>query len=145
VVIGPFATVLAGAHIRSAATIDPLAIVHRNASVGAHVKVCSGCEIPENGVVDDWTVIWGGSGGFCGAGGSFAQRRRKRAPRSRTVTGDGNGPDEIYRGSGLLDPRMVEDARLIVLQKERESLAKMIGFPSSPASQKKRWFFFLPP
>jgi len=139
VIIAPFATVLSGAQIRSAAVIESLAIVYRYASVGAHSKVCSGCEIPENSVVDDWTVVWG-------PGGAAGQMRRKRTvgrklpssgvpgtmgkqPRGRSDADNDN--DET-----LPDGKIVEDARLIVLQKERESLAKMIG--SSPSLQKKR-------
>ena len=140
VIIAPSATVLSGAHIRSAAVIESLAIVHRYTSVGAHSKVCSGCEIPENSVVDDWTVVWG-------PGGAAGQMRRKRTV-GRKLSSSGGTPGAMGkqpRGKNdgdhdndkpLPDGNMVEDARLIVLQKERESLAKMIG--SSPSLQKKR-------
>lgn len=140
VIIAPFATVLSGAHIRSAAVIESLAIVHRYTSVGAHSKVCSGCEIPESSVVDDWTVVWG-------PGGAAGQMRRKRTV-GRKLSSSGGAPGTMGkqpRGRNdadhdndktLPDGKMVEDARLIVLQKERESLAKMIG--SSPSLQKKR-------
>ncbi|OXV06543.1 hypothetical protein Egran_05686 [Elaphomyces granulatus] len=131
VIIAPLATILSGAHIRSAAVIESLVIVHSYASVGAHSKVCSGCKIPENSVVDDWTVVWG-------SGGAARQTRRKRTvgrkqPRGRN---DADNNNNNNNDETLPDGKMVEDARLVVLQKERESLAKMIG--SSPSLQKKR-------
>ena len=129
VIIAPLATILSGAHIRSAAVIESLAIVHSYASVGAHSKVCSGCEIPENSVVDDWTVVWGSGGGAAG------QTRRKRTVGRKQPRGR-NDADNDNNDETLPDGKMVEDARLVVLQKERESLAKMIG--SSPSLQKKR-------
>jgi len=126
VIVAPLATILSGAHIRSAAVIESLAIEHSYASVGAHSKVCSGCEIPENSVVDDWTVVWGSGGG------APRQTRRKRTVGRKLPRGRNDADND----ETLPDGKMVEDARLVVLQKERESLAKMIG--SSPSLQKKR-------
>lgn len=144
-----------GAHVRSAAVIDSLAVVKRNALVGTHSKVCSGCEVPENAMVGDWMVVWG-------AGPMFGQRRRKRAvdvsktvPTSTsttTMTGSGVGAGITARTRGLStstltatatatrpdvpSPKVVEDARLMVLQKEKEALVKMIGM-SAGVSRKR--------
>ncbi|KAL1964050.1 hypothetical protein VTN77DRAFT_7596 [Rasamsonia byssochlamydoides] len=138
VTIGPYAAVLPGAYVRSAAVIDALAVVNRHATVGAHSKVCSGCEIPEKTIVDDWTVVWA-------AGGGIGQRRRKRVvgagsspPPALTEGGGGEeGTTKGMEGSHRRpEGKRVEDARLIVLQKEREGLAKMIGLAAS--AQRRR-------
>ncbi|KAL2216122.1 transferase hexapeptide domain protein [Thermoascus aurantiacus ATCC 26904] len=124
--VAPGAIIMPGAHVRSAAVIDSLAIVHRNALVGTHSKVCSGCEVPENGMVGDWTVVWG-------AGPRFGQRRRKRpveTPKTTAATAVNNRTGSGGGSGGVLSPRVVEDARLIVMQKEKEALVKMIGLPA---------------
>ncbi|GMG01186.1 unnamed protein product [Aspergillus oryzae var. brunneus] len=114
VTVGPLATILPGAHIHSAVTIEALATVHRRVSIGAHSKICSGCEVSDNVKIRDWTVVWG-------SGAGFGQRRRTRATEkmsSATAT---------TQGIQALEGRVIEDARLMVLQKEREALVRLIG------------------
>lgn len=122
VIVGPHAVIRSGASVRSAAVIDALAVVHRDATVGSHSKVSSRCEVPEKAVVEDWTVVWAAGGGGIG------QRKRRRLV----------GPAAAEAADGRLRPDAirVEDARLIVLHKEREGLAKMIAL--SATGQKRR-------
>ncbi|KAE8355401.1 trimeric LpxA-like protein [Aspergillus coremiiformis] len=114
VTVGPLATVHPGAHIHSAVTIEALAIVKRRASIGAHSKICAGCEVSENVAIRDWTVVWG-------AGTGFGQRRRARATRKM------GSVMAAAQGIQALEGRLIEDARLVVLQKEREVLVRLIG------------------
>ncbi|KAI1930470.1 hypothetical protein LOZ65_001459 [Ophidiomyces ophidiicola] len=118
--IGPLATINSGSHIHSAAVIESSAIIGRQASIGRHAKVCALCEIPDNGNVEDWIVVWGG-----GAGGMGTQKR-KRA--------NGRNDDENTIG---LNGRAVEVARLAVLSKERETLAKLIGAGATATSRRR--------
>lgn len=114
VVIGPRATVSTGAHIRSAATIDTSAVLGKDVSIGKHAKVCTSCCIPDREVVGDWLVIWGHGAGL--------QRRKRRNDRGNEVTGGLGGRD-------------VETARLIVLEREREGLTKLVGV--GPGARRK--------
>lgn len=126
--VGPLSSILPGVQIHSASIVDTLVTINRNADVGAHSKVCSGCEIPENGVVSEWTVVWG-------AGAGFGQRRRKRAKGAMDVSPHvvgGVQRDQIKSPEG----RVIEDARLIVLSREREALARMVGV--APAGSGRR-------
>ena len=125
--IGSLSSVLPGAQIHSSSTVDSLVTINRNADIGAHSKICAGCEVAENGVVGEWTVVWG-------AGAGFGQRRRKRAVGSM-----GLSPHLIhgqYDQKSPLEGRVVEDARLVVLGKEREALARMVG--AVPAGSGRR-------
>jgi carbonic anhydrase/acetyltransferase-like protein (isoleucine patch superfamily) len=117
VTIGPQTTIRTGAYIRSAAAVDSLAVVNRHATVGSHSKVCSSCEIPEKTVLEDWTVFWA-------TGQGIGHRKRRRLV----------GPAAIVTESGQQqrpNAKRVEDARLILLHKEREGLAKMISLSVS--------------
>ncbi|KAE8148254.1 hypothetical protein BDV25DRAFT_20504 [Aspergillus avenaceus] len=114
VTIGPLATVLPGVNVHSAVTVEALAVVGWGVSVGAHSKVCAGCEVAEGVVIRDWTVVWG-------SGGGFGQRRRLRA------TGKMSSVTAVAQGIQTLEGRVIEDARLMVLQKEREALVRLIG------------------
>ncbi|KAJ5637868.1 hypothetical protein N7490_007747 [Penicillium lividum] len=119
VTIGPQSTIRPGAHIHSSASIEALATIHRYADIGSHVKICSGIEVPENNVVPDWTVVWGSGLG----------QRRRRARGAKAP-----GPAVVVAAQVTQTPvpglapegKVIEDARLMVLQKEREVLAKMI-------------------
>ncbi|PKX95009.1 transferase hexapeptide domain protein [Aspergillus novofumigatus IBT 16806] len=123
VTIGPLVTVFPGAHIHSFVTVESLAIINRRVSLGAHSKVCSGCEIAANTVIRDWTVVWGS-----GAGSS---QRRKRA------TGKMSSSVAVGQDVSALDAKVVEDARLIILQKEREVVARLIGSSASAGGRRK--------
>lgn len=123
VTIGPLVTVFPGAHIHSFVTVESLAIINRRVSLGAHSKVCSGCEVAANTVIKDWTVVWGSGAGSC--------QRRKRAT--------GKMSSSVVAGQDLSAPdaKVVEDARLIVLQKEREVVARLIGSSASAGARRK--------
>ncbi|KAB8229780.1 transferase hexapeptide domain protein [Aspergillus alliaceus] len=114
VIVGPLATVLPGAHIHSAVTIETLVTINRRVDIGAHSKICSGCEVSDNVVIRDWTVVWG-------FGAGFGQRRRKRATEKMSSA------TAVAQGIQALEGRVIEDARLMVLQKEREALVRLIG------------------
>ncbi|KAJ5482975.1 hypothetical protein N7539_006421 [Penicillium diatomitis] len=127
VTIGPHSTILPGANIHSAATIESLVTINRHADVGAHSKICSGCQVPVHGIVPEWTVVWGSEVG----------QRRKRARTARDPA-----PAVVVAAHVTQSPvpapapegKIIEDARLMVLQKEREVLARMIV----PAGASKR-------
>lgn len=120
VTIGPLSSILPGSHIHSAAAIDSLATIHRNAEVGSHAKICAGCVVPQNGRVAEWTVVWGS-----GIGQRRARARGARPPcsavrvaaRAAQVPVPGSAPEG----------KLIEDARLMVLVREREALGKMIA------------------
>ena len=83
-------------------------------SIGAHSKICSGCEVSDNVKIRDWTVVWG-------SGAGFGQRRRTRATEKMSSA------TAATQGIQALEGRVIEDARLMVLQKEREALVRLIG------------------
>lgn len=100
--------------MHSSATIDCLATVHAHADIGAHAKVCASCVIAPRTVIKEWVVVWG-------AGAGLGQRRRKRTVESVTFPGAPEGAAPGLKGE------IVEDARLVVLAKERETLVRLIG------------------
>lgn len=121
VVIGPQSTIRTGSYIRSAAVVDSLAIINRNATIGSHTKICSSCEIAEGATVEDWIVIWATATGV-------GQRKRRRFV----------GPAAEEQGhSHRPNAKRVEDARLLVLHKEREGLAKMISLSANGGSKRR--------
>lgn len=119
VTIGPHSTILPGANVHSAATIESLVTIGRYADVGAHSKICSGCQIPAHGSVPEWTVVYGSGVG----------QRRKRARAAREPAPAVVAAAQV---AGIAVPatapegKIIEDARLMVLQKEREVLGRMI-------------------
>lgn len=119
VTVGPLSTIEPGAHIHSSASIEALAIIRRGADVGSHSKVCSGVEIAASGPVGEWVVAWGSGPG----------QRRKRArgakPMSPTVVGAAQ-ITQMPLPASAPEGRVIEDARLMVLQKEREVLGRML-------------------
>lgn len=128
VTIGPQSTILPGAHIHSSATIEALVTISRHADIASHAKVCSGSTIPPHGKVDEWVVVWGSGIG----------QRRKRARGAKepgpAVVVAAQVAQSAVPGSAP-EGRLIEDARLMVLQKEREVLARMI-VPAGAARKK---------
>ncbi|KAJ5779725.1 hypothetical protein N7457_007445 [Penicillium paradoxum] len=119
VTIGPSATVEPGANIHSSATIEALAMVRRGADIGSHSKVCSRCEIAAGGSVGEWVVVYGQGPGM----------RRKRARGAKAISPAVVGAAQVTQ-TPLPGPapagKVIEDARLMVLQKEREVLGRML-------------------
>jgi hypothetical protein len=116
-----------GAHIHSFVSVEALATINRRVSLGAHSKVCSGCEIAANTVIKDWTVVWG----------SGAGQRRKRATGKMSSSVSSSVAAAAGQDGSALDARVVEDARLIVLQREREVVARLIGASASAAGRRR--------
>ena len=125
VTIAPLATVLPGAHIHSSVTIDSLATIDRRANIGAHSKVCATCHVPAKAVIRDWTVVWGSGAGF----GQRRKRATKAAKNAGAVQGQGQGQ--------VLEGKVIEDARLVVLKKEREALVKLIGASAAGSGRRR--------
>ncbi|KAF9885207.1 hypothetical protein FE257_000658 [Aspergillus nanangensis] len=114
VTVGPSASILPGAHIHSAVVVEALACIRRRVSIGAHAKVCAGCEIAEQTVLKEWVVVWG-------KGEGFGQRRRIRAK------GVVSSPTSTAQGLQSLEGRVVEEARLMALKREREALSRLVA------------------
>lgn len=121
ILIAPLAVISAGTHIQSAATIDTFAHLGKCVRIGRHAKVCTGCNIPDRGIVDDWVVVWGDG---VGSDGGAPLHRRKRAHRRETTNG------------GMPGGGIVEEGRLVVLNREREGLTKLIGAGAGPAKRR---------
>ncbi|EKV07188.1 Trimeric LpxA-like [Penicillium digitatum] len=119
VTVGPLATVEPGANIHSSATIEALATIRRGADIGAHSKVCSGCEVIAGGSVAEWVVVYGRGPGM----------RRKRARDLKGMSPAVVSAAQVSQ-TALPSPapagKVIEDARLMVLQKEREVLGRML-------------------
>jgi UDP-3-O-[3-hydroxymyristoyl] glucosamine N-acyltransferase len=125
VTIGPSATIEPGVHIHSSATIEALAIIRRGTDIGSHAKVCSACEIA-GGSVGEWVVVWGSGPGM----------RRKRAKTVKSLSPAVVGAAVVAQTAlpaSAPAGKVIEDARLMVLQKEREVLGRMLV----PAVKKK--------
>lgn len=94
-------------------------MIRRGADIGSHAKVCSGCEIGAGGSVGEWVVVYGQGPGM----------RRKRArgvkAMSPAVVGAAQVTQTPLPGAAPAG-KVVEDARLMVLQKEREVLGRML-------------------
>lgn len=127
VTIGPQSTIKPGANIHSSTAIEALVTINRHADVGSHTKICSGCEIPERGKVPEWTVVWGSGIG------QWRRRAREAKTPGRVVTVAAQVAQLPAPGPAPAG-KVIEDARLMVLQKEREILGRMLV----PAGQKKR-------
>jgi carbonic anhydrase/acetyltransferase-like protein (isoleucine patch superfamily) len=128
VTVGPLSTIEPGAHVHSSASIEALAIIRRGADIGSHSKVCSGVEIAASGPVGEWVVVWGSGPG----------QRRKRARGTKAMSPAVIGAAQITQAplpAPAPEGRVIEDARLMVLQKEREVLGRMLV---PPAGGKKK-------
>ena len=127
VTIGPQSPVKAGAHIHSSTVIESLVSINRHADIGSHSKICSSCQVPERGKVTEWTVVWGSGIG----------QRRRRAREAKIPGPAVTVAAQVAQvpAPGPAPPgKVIEDARLMVLQKEREILGRMLV----PAGPKKR-------
>ncbi|KAI5284047.1 hypothetical protein KEM54_001622 [Ascosphaera aggregata] len=116
--VGPLCTISSGTYVRYCTTIEASAQLGNNVRVGKHSKVCPNCKVPDNKQIGDWSVLWGGPGNL--------QRRRRAS---------GDGPREASGKSSGLGGRAVEDGRLIVLNKEREVVRKLMA--ASLSARKK--------
>ncbi|KAI9932693.1 hypothetical protein ASPWEDRAFT_22463 [Aspergillus wentii DTO 134E9] len=123
VVVGPQASVFPGAHIHSSTVVESLAIIHKRASLGSHSKVCAACEVPPNAVVREWSVVWG-------SGTGFGQRRKRAKGKMSSAVA-------VAQGIQGLEGKVIEDARLIVLHKEREALSRMIGSSAGAGARRR--------
>jgi carbonic anhydrase/acetyltransferase-like protein (isoleucine patch superfamily) len=119
VTVGPSATIEPGANVHSSATIETLAVVRRGADIGAHSKVCSRCEIAAGGSVGEWVVVYGQGPGM----------RRKRARGAKAMSAAVVGAAQVAQtavpGSAPAG-KVIEDARLMGLQMEREMLGRLL-------------------
>lgn len=129
VTIGPMASVAAGVTIHSGVVVETAAVLNAGVDIGAHSKICARAEISAGARIREWTVVWG-------AGKGVGLRRRVRVqgakvnPIVQSLNGDnaatGGGGDKGEEG-GLLEGRIIEDARLLGMRREREALARFIA------------------
>ncbi|KAJ5544608.1 hypothetical protein N7461_006912 [Penicillium sp. DV-2018c] len=128
VTVGPSALIESGANVHSSATIESLAIVRRGADIGAHSKVCSRCEIAVGGSVAEWVVVYGQGPGM--------RRKRARGAKalSPAVVSAAQVAQTAVPGSAP-SGKVIEDARLMGLQMEREMLARVL-VPSAGGRKK---------
>lgn len=97
--------------------IEALAIIRRGADIGSHAKICSACDI--TGKVGEWFVVWGKGPGM----------RRKRARGLKAMSPavlDAARVAQVAIPAPAPAGKVIEDARLMVLQKEREALGRML-------------------
>ncbi|KAL5337899.1 trimeric LpxA-like protein [Aspergillus crustosus] len=113
VTIGPGVTVHPGVYIHSAAVIETMAILHRKVDIGTHSKICARCEIAEGARIKEWVVVWG-------SGKGIGMRRRVRT-KGKVIN-----PLAIGAADEAREGRVVEDARLVAVKRERETLARYI-------------------
>lgn len=66
-----------------------------------------------------------------GSGAGFGQRR-KRATKAAT------GTSAVQQQGQVLEGKVIEDARLVVLKKEREALVRLIGATSTGSGGRRR-------
>ncbi|KAI9040126.1 transferase hexapeptide domain protein [Aspergillus affinis] len=117
VTLGPGVTVHAGTRLQTGVLVEALATINRRVTIGAHSKVCAGCSVSENTTLKEWMVVWGSAG--------TGQRRRVRAQ------GKMSSATAAAQGGQALEAGVIEEARLMVLNKEREALARLIGASAS--------------
>ncbi|KAL3475453.1 trimeric LpxA-like protein [Aspergillus californicus] len=113
VTIGPLAVVRPGVHLHSGVVVESHAVINRGVDIGGHSKICARCEVAQGAKIKEWVVVWG-------VGKGFGLRRRVRA-QGKVVS-----PVVFGAGEPVLEGRVIEDARLMVLRKEREALGKFI-------------------
>jgi carbonic anhydrase/acetyltransferase-like protein (isoleucine patch superfamily) len=128
VTIGPMTSIAAGVTIHSGVVVETAAAINGNVDIGAHSKICARAEISAGAMIREWTVVWG-------AGKGAGLRRRVRVqggkvnPIVQSLNGDtaaATAGDKAEEG-GTLEGRIIEDARLLGMRREREALARFIG------------------
>ncbi|CEN59336.1 hypothetical protein ASPCAL01788 [Aspergillus calidoustus] len=130
VTIGPMASIAAGVTIHSGVVVETAAVLNAGVDIGAHSKICARAEVSAGARIREWTVVWG-------AGKGVGLRRRVRVqgakvnPIVQSLNGDnaatGGGSGDKGEGGGLLEGRIIEDARLLGMRREREALARFIA------------------
>ncbi|KAL3490098.1 hypothetical protein BJX62DRAFT_142514 [Aspergillus germanicus] len=128
VTIGPMANIAPGVTIHSGVVVETAAVINQNVDIGAHSKICARAEISAGARIREWTVVWG-------AGKGVGLRRRVRVqggkvnPIMQSMNGDNaaaTAGDRVEEG-GILEGRIIEDARLLGMRREREALARFIA------------------
>ncbi|KAL3455190.1 trimeric LpxA-like protein [Aspergillus heterothallicus] len=127
VTIGPMATIAAGVTIHSGVIVETAAIINRRVDIGSHTKICARCEVSAGSRIRDWVVVWG-------AGKGLGLRRRVRTQGGKVNpivqslnSGNAAAGSSGETEEGALEGRVIEDARLLGMKREREALAKFIA------------------
>ncbi|PLN84707.1 trimeric LpxA-like protein [Aspergillus taichungensis] len=130
VTLAPGVTVFPGVTVCSAASVESLAVLRNGCVVGSHARVCAGCEVAADVRIPDWVVVWGG------VGRPMQRRRRARGKKSSPVVAaaaaaaaaasQGQDQDAVA-AAATLEGKVIEEARLVVLQRERETLTKLVA------------------
>ncbi|KAL4779303.1 trimeric LpxA-like protein [Aspergillus varians] len=118
VTIGVQVVVHPGARLHSAVVIDDQAVVGRGADVGAHSKICARCELLDGARVKEWVVVWG-------VGKGTGVRKRVKVQK-KVVSPLELGGREGREQDGVLEGRVIEEARLVAVRREREALSRFI-------------------
>lgn len=118
VTVGVQVTVQPGARLHSGVVVDNQAFVGRGADVGAHSKICGRCELVDGARVKEWVVVWG-------AGKGTGVKKRVKTQK-KVVSPFGLGGGEGKGQDGVLEGRVIEDARMVAMQREREALSRFI-------------------
>jgi NDP-sugar pyrophosphorylase family protein len=128
VTIGPMASVAAGVTIHSGVVIETAAVINQNVDIGGHSKICARAEISAGARIHEWTVVWG-----AGKGAGLRRKVRVQGGKANPIVQSLNGDnaaatagDKAEEG-GILEGRIIEDARLLGMRREREALARFIG------------------
>ncbi|KAL4932110.1 transferase hexapeptide domain protein [Aspergillus undulatus] len=114
VTIGAQVTIASGVRLHSGVVVDNQVTIGRGADVGAHSKICAGTEILDKARVKEWVVVWGG-----GRGSGVRTRARVQDKVVSSFAADGDL-------KGVMEGRVIEDARLVAVRREREMLSRLI-------------------
>lgn len=118
VTIGAQVTVQPGVRLHSGVVVDNQAVVGRGADVGAHSKICARCELVDGARVKEWVVVWGA--------GKGAGVKKRVKTQKKVVSPFGLGGGEGKGQDGVLEGRVIEDARMVAMKREREALSRFI-------------------
>ncbi|KAL2812535.1 trimeric LpxA-like protein [Aspergillus granulosus] len=125
VTVGPMATISAGVTIHSGVIVETAAIINRGVEIGSHTKICARCEISAGANIREWAVVWG-----AGKGLGLRRRVRTQGGKVNPIVQSLNSGSATVGGEteeGALEGRVIEDARLLGMKREREALAKFIA------------------